>query len=157
MYTLTFTVIITVHVLHCSNRSCTFPFENRKNVYRFTISPNGVLMITIDEGTSTHLQCDYTHSCIVQVHVCICNSSYGGWLVGILNVVEPLWLPLACISWGWEGNQLSSWIWPQLHVISLQRQHKASQHTIYDIVVIFLLIILIILHLNCCVYTYSRW
>ena len=33
-----------------SNRSCTFPFENRKNIYRFTISPNGLIMISVDEG-----------------------------------------------------------------------------------------------------------
>jgi periodic tryptophan protein 2 len=32
-----------------NNKSCTFPFENRKNIYRFTISPNGLLLISVDE------------------------------------------------------------------------------------------------------------
>lgn len=33
-----------------SNKSCTFPFENYNNVYRFTISPDGSVMICVDEG-----------------------------------------------------------------------------------------------------------
>ena len=33
-----------------SNKSFTFPFENRKNIHRFTVSPNGLLMITVDKG-----------------------------------------------------------------------------------------------------------
>ena len=33
-----------------SNKSFTFPFENRKNIHRFAVSPNGLLMITADEG-----------------------------------------------------------------------------------------------------------
>ena len=41
-------------ILFCtfSNKSCTFPFENQKNVYCFTISPDGLLMISVDEGRS---------------------------------------------------------------------------------------------------------
>lgn len=34
-----------------SNTSCTLPFENQKNIYRFTVSPDGMLMISVDEGT----------------------------------------------------------------------------------------------------------
>ena len=39
-----------VLVIFISNKSLTFPFENDKNIYRFTVSPDGVLMITVDEG-----------------------------------------------------------------------------------------------------------
>lgn len=33
-----------------SNKSTTFPFENRKNIRRFAVSPDSVLLISIDEG-----------------------------------------------------------------------------------------------------------
>lgn len=39
-----------VLLIFISNKSLTFPFENDKNVYRFTVSPDGVLMIAVDEG-----------------------------------------------------------------------------------------------------------
>lgn len=39
-----------ISLLLLSNKSCTFPFENQKNVYCFAISPDGVLMISVDEG-----------------------------------------------------------------------------------------------------------
>ena len=42
------------HDIICSNKSSTFPFENRKNIYRFAISPDGLLMITVDEGVSVY-------------------------------------------------------------------------------------------------------
>ncbi|CAI8016870.1 Periodic tryptophan protein 2 homolog [Geodia barretti] len=32
-----------------NNRSCTFPFENRKNIRRFAVSPDGVILISVDE------------------------------------------------------------------------------------------------------------
>ena len=32
-----------------NNKSCTFPFENRQNIYRFAVSPDGLLMISVDE------------------------------------------------------------------------------------------------------------
>ena len=44
--------VLSFSLAQCSNRSSTFPFENRKNIYRFAISPNGLLMITVDEGDS---------------------------------------------------------------------------------------------------------
>lgn len=38
----------------CRNKSWTYPFENRKNISRFAVSPNGLLMISVDEGTMCH-------------------------------------------------------------------------------------------------------
>ena len=35
-----------------SNKSCTFPFENQKNIYCFTVSPDGSILISVDEGKS---------------------------------------------------------------------------------------------------------
>ncbi|XP_011404778.1 PREDICTED: periodic tryptophan protein 2 homolog [Amphimedon queenslandica] len=32
-----------------NNKSCTFPFENQKNIYCFTVSPDGSLLISVDE------------------------------------------------------------------------------------------------------------
>ncbi len=40
----------TIYMLLLSNKSCTFPFENQKNIYCFAVSPDGVLMISVDEG-----------------------------------------------------------------------------------------------------------
>ena len=42
--------LVLLHMHSDSNKSFTFPFENRKNIYRFAVSPNGLLMITVDEG-----------------------------------------------------------------------------------------------------------
>lgn len=44
-----YTIFITDSV-SCSNESSTFPFENRRNIYRFAVSPNEQLMVTIDNG-----------------------------------------------------------------------------------------------------------
>ena len=33
-----------------SNKATTFPFENAKNIRTVAVSPDGVLMITVDEG-----------------------------------------------------------------------------------------------------------
>ena len=41
---------VNFHVLIRSNTSCTFPFENQKNIYRFAVSPDGLIMISVDEG-----------------------------------------------------------------------------------------------------------
>ena len=35
---------------YCRNKSWTHPFENRTNISCFAVSPNGLLMISIDEG-----------------------------------------------------------------------------------------------------------
>jgi hypothetical protein len=35
----------------CSSKSFTFPQENRKNIETLALSPNGVLLLAIDEGT----------------------------------------------------------------------------------------------------------
>jgi len=42
--------LVLLHMHSDSNKSFTFLFENRKNIYRFAVSPNGLLMITVDEG-----------------------------------------------------------------------------------------------------------
>ena len=42
--------LVLSHACSDSNKSFTFPFENRKNIHRFAVSPNGLLMITVDEG-----------------------------------------------------------------------------------------------------------
>jgi periodic tryptophan protein 2 len=34
-----------------SNKSFTFPFENRKNIAAIALSPEGNILISIDEGT----------------------------------------------------------------------------------------------------------
>lgn len=36
----------------CSNKSRTLAFENRRNVARIALSPDGNLLLSIDEGTS---------------------------------------------------------------------------------------------------------
>ena len=36
--------------LHRSEKSSTLPFENRKNIAHLAISPNGLLLLSIDEG-----------------------------------------------------------------------------------------------------------
>ena len=33
-----------------SQKTWTYPFENRKNIYRFAVSPDGLTAITVDEG-----------------------------------------------------------------------------------------------------------
>lgn len=33
-----------------SNKSRTFPFENRKNITAIALSPDGKVLITVDEG-----------------------------------------------------------------------------------------------------------
>ena len=33
-----------------SNKSFTFPFQNRKNIAALALSPNGTILITVDEG-----------------------------------------------------------------------------------------------------------
>jgi periodic tryptophan protein 2 len=33
-----------------SNKSYTLPCENRKDIYRMAISPNGILLLSVDEG-----------------------------------------------------------------------------------------------------------
>jgi len=33
-----------------SNKSVTFPYENRKNIDRIALSPNSTLLISVDEG-----------------------------------------------------------------------------------------------------------
>jgi periodic tryptophan protein 2 len=33
-----------------NNKARTFPFENAKNIRRVAVSPDGVLMVTVDEG-----------------------------------------------------------------------------------------------------------
>jgi periodic tryptophan protein 2 len=33
-----------------TNKSTTFPFENRKNISRMALSPNATLLITVDQG-----------------------------------------------------------------------------------------------------------
>ena len=48
LYTCLFLVLS--HACSDSNKSFTFPFENRKNIHRFAVSPNGLLMITVDKG-----------------------------------------------------------------------------------------------------------
>ena len=42
--------LVLSHACSDSNKSFTFPFENRKNIHQFAVSPNGLLMITVDEG-----------------------------------------------------------------------------------------------------------
>lgn len=41
--------------LFCSNKSFTFPFQNRKNIAALALSPNGNILITVDEGAVTVL------------------------------------------------------------------------------------------------------
>jgi len=41
-----------IHALSISNKSVTFPFENAKNISRIALSPNGSILITVDEGKS---------------------------------------------------------------------------------------------------------
>ena len=37
------------HTFH-SNKSFTFPFQNRKNIATIALSPNGNILISVDEG-----------------------------------------------------------------------------------------------------------
>jgi periodic tryptophan protein 2 len=39
-----------------SNKSFTFPFQNRKNIAAIALSPNGNILISVDEGESTLCQ-----------------------------------------------------------------------------------------------------
>lgn len=38
------------HAFFPSNNSFTFPFQNRKNIAALALSPNGTILITVDEG-----------------------------------------------------------------------------------------------------------
>jgi hypothetical protein len=38
--------------VHNSNKSYTFPFENRKNIAVITLSPDANILLTVDEGAS---------------------------------------------------------------------------------------------------------
>ena len=50
MQYLQYLFLVLSHACSDSNKSFTFPFENRKNIHQFAVSPNGLLMITVDEG-----------------------------------------------------------------------------------------------------------
>jgi periodic tryptophan protein 2 len=43
------TSIQLTHSFH-SNKSFTFPFQNRKNIAAIALSPNGNILISVDEG-----------------------------------------------------------------------------------------------------------
>jgi hypothetical protein len=43
------TSIQLTHSFH-SNKSFTFPFQNRKNIATIALSPNGNILISVDEG-----------------------------------------------------------------------------------------------------------
>lgn len=49
----------------CSNSSHTLPFENRTNIKHMALSPNGSLLITVDDGAALLLNqaCSPFHFC----------------------------------------------------------------------------------------------
>ncbi|KAH9919810.1 uncharacterized protein B0H18DRAFT_1026313, partial [Fomitopsis serialis] len=45
----TFTI---THLTYVSNKSRTFPFENRKNIAAIALSPDSNVLVSVDEGMS---------------------------------------------------------------------------------------------------------
>ena len=62
--------------LLCRNKSWTYPFENRKNISCFAVSPNDLLMISVDEGTASS--------------VCVASRADNGALLSALDSIDDV-------------------------------------------------------------------